>query len=183
MHSRFAKTDCGGGLFRSLFKGSALKMRIPSIVRTKSESSMDGDWERHGFFRARPLQAVGVPWPPARPTRVAISPSTRRSDRLRCWGLCCRGCVIGMMSLVEATSMTRRTRMAPRLYRGHRARASQQPQTVKPITSEQVDQMGVKLTARVRANPIHESCSEVSCASQPAYRRIDGPDRSPACNR
>jgi len=29
-----------------------------------------------------------------------------------------------------------------------------QPQTVKPITSEQVDQMGVKLTARVRANPI-----------------------------
>jgi hypothetical protein len=26
LHSRFAKTVCGGGLFRSLFKGSALKM-------------------------------------------------------------------------------------------------------------------------------------------------------------
>jgi hypothetical protein len=25
LHSRFAKTVCGGGLFRSLFKGSALK--------------------------------------------------------------------------------------------------------------------------------------------------------------
>ena len=36
LHSRFAKTVCGGGLFRSLFKGSALKMSIPSIVPTKS---------------------------------------------------------------------------------------------------------------------------------------------------
>src|SRR5262249_4669131 len=32
----------------------------------------------------------------------------------------------------------------------------------------------VKLTARLLQ--IHESCSEVSCASQPAYRRIGGPD-------
>jgi len=56
---------------------------------------------------------IGHPCPPSRPTRSAISSSTRRSDRLRCWGLCCLGCVMGMMSLVEATSMSRRTRMAP----------------------------------------------------------------------
>jgi hypothetical protein len=31
LHSRFAKTVCNGGLFRSLFKGSALKMRIAHI--------------------------------------------------------------------------------------------------------------------------------------------------------
>jgi hypothetical protein len=54
LHSRFAKTVCGGGLFRSVFKGSALKVRIPSIAPTTSESSMDGDRERHGLFRARP---------------------------------------------------------------------------------------------------------------------------------
>src|SRR4051812_13774111 len=66
LHSRFAKTVCGGGLFRSLFKGSTLKMRIPSIVPTKSESSMDGDRERHGLFHARPFQAVGQCAPSAR---------------------------------------------------------------------------------------------------------------------
>src|SRR5262249_22072366 len=50
------------GLFRSLFKGSALKsVSLP----TKSESSMDGDRERHGLFRARPLQAVGSARPSA----------------------------------------------------------------------------------------------------------------------
>jgi len=41
-------------------------MRIPSTVPTKSESSMDGDRERHGLFRARPLQAVGSTRPSAR---------------------------------------------------------------------------------------------------------------------
>jgi hypothetical protein len=30
---------------------------------------------------------------------------------------------------------------------------------------------------------IHETCSEVPCASQPAHRRIGGPGRSAACNR
>jgi hypothetical protein len=49
-----------------LVQGSALKLRIPSIVPTKSESSMDGDRERHGLFRARPLQAVGSACPGAR---------------------------------------------------------------------------------------------------------------------
>jgi hypothetical protein len=59
LHSRFAKTVCGGGLFRSLFQRKRLQERIPSIVPTKSESSMDVDRERHGFFRARPFQAGG----------------------------------------------------------------------------------------------------------------------------
>ena len=54
------------GSSRSSFKGSALKMRIPSTVPTKSESSMDGDRERHRLFRARPLQAVGSACPSAR---------------------------------------------------------------------------------------------------------------------
>ena len=54
------------GSSRSSFKGSALKMRIPSTVPTKSESSMDGNRERHGRFRARPLQAVGSACPSAR---------------------------------------------------------------------------------------------------------------------
>jgi hypothetical protein len=58
LHPRFAKTLCGGGLFLSLFKGSALKMRIPRIVSTKSESSIEGDRGRHGLFRAGPFQAV-----------------------------------------------------------------------------------------------------------------------------
>ena len=53
------------GASRSSFKGSALKKRIPSTVPTKSESSMDGNRERHGLFRARPLQAVGSACPPA----------------------------------------------------------------------------------------------------------------------
>ena len=60
---RFAKTVCGGGLFRSLFKGSALKMRIASIVPTKSEASMDGDRERPGLFPP-PRGEVGVPQRP-----------------------------------------------------------------------------------------------------------------------
>jgi hypothetical protein len=51
------------GSSRSSFKESALKMRIPSTVPTKSESSMDGDRERHGLFRARPLQAAGSACP------------------------------------------------------------------------------------------------------------------------
>jgi len=54
------------GSSRSSFKESALKMRIPSTVPTKSESSMDGDREPHGLFRARPLQAAGVSVPIAR---------------------------------------------------------------------------------------------------------------------
>jgi len=50
------------GSSRSSFKESALKMRIPSTVPTKSESSMDGDRERHGLFRARPPSGgVSVP--------------------------------------------------------------------------------------------------------------------------
>ena len=63
MHLRFAKTVCGGGLFRSLFKGSALKMRIASIVPTKSEASMDGDRERPGLFPP-PRGEVSVPQRP-----------------------------------------------------------------------------------------------------------------------
>jgi hypothetical protein len=54
------------GSSRRSFKGSVLKMRIPSTVPTKSESSMDGDPERHGLFRARPLQAEGSACPSAR---------------------------------------------------------------------------------------------------------------------
>ena len=51
------------GSSRSSFKGSALKMRIPSTVPTKSESSMDGDRERHRLFRARPLWGQRAPAP------------------------------------------------------------------------------------------------------------------------
>jgi hypothetical protein len=56
---------------------------------------------------------IGHPCPPARPTGIAISLNTRRNDRERYWGLCCLGCVVGMMSLVLATFISRRTRMAP----------------------------------------------------------------------
>lgn len=55
-----------------------------------------------------------MPWPPARPTRTATASSTRLNDRLRCWGLCCRGCVTGMRSLVETTSISRNTAIARR---------------------------------------------------------------------
>jgi len=53
------------GSSRSSFKGSALKMRIPSTVPTKSESSMDGDRERHGLSALAPSKRWGqrVPAP------------------------------------------------------------------------------------------------------------------------
>jgi len=38
---------------------SALRIRIPSIEPTRSGLLMDGDRERHGLFRARPLQRWG----------------------------------------------------------------------------------------------------------------------------
>jgi hypothetical protein len=44
-------------------------------------------------------------------------------------------------------------------------------------------QVGKQVEANCGCVLIHESCSEVSCASQPANRRIGGPDRYPACNR
>jgi hypothetical protein len=67
------------GSSRSSFKGSALKMRIPSTVPTKSESSMDGDRERHGLFRARPLQAVGqrAPGPASSYRKSSMMPRGR----------------------------------------------------------------------------------------------------------
>jgi hypothetical protein len=65
LHSRFTKTVCGGELFRSVFKGSALKMRIPLIVPTKSESSMDGDREGTASSALAPSKRwVSVPQRP-----------------------------------------------------------------------------------------------------------------------
>jgi hypothetical protein len=53
LHSRFAKTVCGGGLFRSLFKGRRPKDAYPVDNTDKERISMDGDRERHGFFCSR----------------------------------------------------------------------------------------------------------------------------------
>jgi hypothetical protein len=57
LHSRFAKTVLRWRALPQL--RSAHQMRIPPIVPIKSKSSMEGDRERHGPFRARPFQAVG----------------------------------------------------------------------------------------------------------------------------
>jgi len=60
LHSRFAKTVCGGG-FSQLVQGKCpqLKMRIPS------KSSMNGDRERHGSSALAPSQGeVSVPQRP-----------------------------------------------------------------------------------------------------------------------
>ena len=92
------------GLKSDIFRGPRSAMSRCEQVQQQERTRCNN---RNGRIRLTPC-------PPSRPTRSAISSSTRRSDLLRCWGLCCLGCVIGMMSLVEATSMSRRTRMAPR---------------------------------------------------------------------
>jgi len=68
LHSRFAKTVCGGG-FSQLVQGKCpqLKMRIPS------KSSMNGDRERHGSFALAPSQG-GLACPSARISIPQIIP-------------------------------------------------------------------------------------------------------------
>jgi hypothetical protein len=70
---------------------------------------------------------------------------------LRCWGLCCLGCVIGMMSLVEATSMSRRTRMAPRCMGPENFRGAMIIGAPSMFHSRQ--SRLTRADARLRANP------------------------------